>query len=111
MALKIRLRQQGRKNRLFYRLVIADARTPRDGKYVESIGWYNPLANSEDQILLVDGERAKYWLDQGAVMNEKVEALIKKAAPQVMKAYKEKVHARRIKEAAARKNRGKSAAA
>ena len=43
MALKIRLRQQGRKNRPFYRLVLTDSRTPRDGKYVEALGWYNPI--------------------------------------------------------------------
>ena len=43
MALKIRLRQQGRNNRPFYRLVVTDARSPRDGKYVEALGWYNPF--------------------------------------------------------------------
>ena len=50
MALKIRLRQQGRKNRPFYRMVVTDVRAPRDGKYCEALGWYNPFETELDKL-------------------------------------------------------------
>ncbi len=58
--LKIRLRQQGRKNRQTYRLVVTDIRNPRDGKYLEMIGWYNPFSNTNDSQLNI--ERINYWV-------------------------------------------------
>ena len=51
MALKIRLRQQGRAKRAFYRLVVTDSRAPRDGKYLEAVGWYNPVEVEQEQQL------------------------------------------------------------
>ena len=88
MALVIRLRQQGRTNRLSYRMVVTDKRTRRDGKYVEKLGWYNPFA-ADDKNVFVDNERLKHWLDLGALPSEKSEALLKKAAPEVYKKWKE----------------------
>jgi small subunit ribosomal protein S16 len=57
MALKIRLRQQGRNNRPFYRLVVADVRSPRDGKYLEALGWYNPFEAEADRSFSANAER------------------------------------------------------
>ncbi|NBR40669.1 MAG: 30S ribosomal protein S16, partial [Alphaproteobacteria bacterium] len=67
MALKIRLARGGAKKRPFYRIVIAEASSPRDGRFVERIGSYNPmLPSGHDDRLVLDGERAKYWMSKGA---------------------------------------------
>ena len=67
MALKIRLARGGAKKRPFYRIVIAEASSPRDGRFVERIGSYNPmLPNNHENRLVLDGERAKYWMSKGA---------------------------------------------
>ena len=73
MALKIRLTRQGAKKRPFYRIVVADARSPRDGRYLEVVGTYNPMVakDSEDRIKLND-ERIKYWLGTGAQPTDRV---------------------------------------
>ncbi len=79
MALKIRLRQQGRKNRPFYRLVVADCRSPRDGKYVEAIGWYNPFEKELEKSAVHRMQTAiQHWLDQGAELTRMREALVRK---------------------------------
>lgn len=80
MALKIRLRQQGRRNRVMYRLVLVDVRSPRDGKYIEKLGWYDPRGHVNYQL---DSERIFYWLTQGAELTEKAFALVKQGAPGV----------------------------
>ena len=103
MALKIRLRRQGRVHRPFYRLVVADATMPRDGKYVESLGWYNPVETEEDKVLYVKPDRIEYWLNQGAQATEKAEALMAKAAPEVMKKHKAEALARKIAKRKAKK--------
>ncbi len=74
---KIRLRRMGAKKNPFYRIVVADSRAPRDGRFIEEIGTYDPLAES-DQVK-VDVERAKYWVASGAQPTETVRALLKKA--------------------------------
>ncbi len=67
MALKIRLARGGAKKRPFYRIVVAEASSPRDGRFVERIGSYNPMLSSDNENRLVlDGERAKYWMSKGA---------------------------------------------
>ena len=73
MAMKIRLARGGSKKRPFYRVVAADSRMPRDGRYVEKLGTYNPLVakDSEERVQL-DMERVKYWLGQGAQPTERV---------------------------------------
>lgn len=73
MATKIRLARGGAKKRPYYRIVVADVRAPRDGKYIEKIGTYNPLLpkDSEDRVK-VDAERVQYWLSQGAKPTDRV---------------------------------------
>ncbi|NRQ50241.1 30S ribosomal protein S16 [Aeromicrobium stalagmiti] len=75
MAVKIRLKRMGKIRTPFYRIVIADSRTKRDGRVIEEIGTYNPKA--EPSIITVDGERAQYWLGVGAQPTEAVAALLK----------------------------------
>ncbi len=100
MALKIRLRQHGRKNRPFYRVVVADIRSPRDGKYVECVGWYNPFENEQEKKMHLKDERIEHWLNTGAELSEKVQALVAQGAPEVLKTHKEKQAAHRVKMAA-----------
>lgn len=86
MALIIRLRQQGKNNQRSFRLVVTDERSPRDGKYVEKLGSYDP--RFEDK-LEIDADRVKYWLDHGALISNNAEILVSKKAPEVIKQYKE----------------------
>jgi len=74
---KIRLKRMGAKKAPFYRIVVADARTPRDGKTLEEIGYYDPTKSPS--VLRVDLEAAKKWIDQGAQPTDTVKALLKKA--------------------------------
>ncbi len=76
MAVKIRLRRAGAKKSPFYRIVVADARSPRDGRTVEELGYYNPLTKD----LKLDGEKVANWIKNGAQPTETVRALIKKNA-------------------------------
>jgi small subunit ribosomal protein S16 len=80
MALAIRLSRGGRKARPFYRIVVADKRMPRDGRYIEKLGTYNPLLNDNDEnrVQLVE-DRIKYWLEQGAQPSERVAIFLGKA--------------------------------
>ncbi|QGG41988.1 30S ribosomal protein S16 [Aeromicrobium yanjiei] len=75
MAVKIRLKRMGKIRTPFYRIVVADSRTKRDGRVIEEIGTYNPKA--DPSIINVDGERAQYWLGVGAQPTEAVAALLK----------------------------------
>lgn len=74
---KIRLRRMGAKKNPFYRIVVADSRAPRDGRFVEEIGTYDPLA--EPAAVTVDAERAQYWVKNGAQPTDTVKSLLKKA--------------------------------
>lgn len=94
MVLKIRLRQQGRRNSLKYRLVVADARSPRDGRFVEILGHYDPALDADKQ-LTVHGDRVSFWIDQGAQMSEKAASLVKRGAPDVIKALRDKEAAKK----------------
>ena len=77
MALKIRLSRGGSKKRPFYRIVVAEASAPRDGRYVERVGHYNPMvAKDNDQRLVVNGERITHWLGLGAQPTERVQKLL-----------------------------------
>ena len=89
MGLKIRLRQQGRTNRLTYRLVVADSRSPRDGKYVENLGHYDPHSEGEKESALNE-DRIQHWVDQGAELSEKARALVARKAPGVIKGLRER---------------------
>jgi len=74
---KIRLRRMGAKKAPFYRIVVADGRYPRDGRFIEEIGYYNPISNPVE--LKVDAEKAKKWIGNGAQPTDTVKALLKKA--------------------------------
>ncbi len=74
---KIRLRRMGAKKAPFYRIVVADSRYPRDGRFIEEIGTYDPTA--DPSVLKVDAERAQAWIKTGAQPTETVKALLKKA--------------------------------
>ena len=116
MALKIRLARGGAKKRPFYRIVVAEASAPRDGRYVEKVGHYNPMvAKDNEQRLVVNGERIAYWVGQGAQATERVQKLLssvdlmaavemrdqpKKAAPGKKRADKEAAEAEKAAEAA-----------
>ena len=76
MAVKIRLRRMGAKKSPFYRIVVADSRFPRDGRFIEEIGYYNPL--EEPSVVKVDPEKARKWLQNGAQPTDTVKALFKK---------------------------------
>src|SRR5581483_4155158 len=77
MAVRIRLRRMGRKKMPFYRIVVADSRSPRDGRFIEVIGHYNP--RQSEGGLHVDAARADYWLDVGAQPSDTVRSLLRKA--------------------------------
>ena len=97
MAVKIRLKRMGMKKRPFYRVVVSDQRSPRDGRFIEEIGYYNPMTVVKDETgvgvpndkgndkthapaqIKIDGERAKYWLSVGAQPTDTVRVLLKKA--------------------------------
>ncbi|MBQ3448499.1 MAG: 30S ribosomal protein S16 [Synergistaceae bacterium] len=76
MAVKIRLSRQGRKKAPFYRLVVADERSPRDGKFIELIGTYNPM--TDPASVTINEERALYWLKNGALPSDTARGLLKK---------------------------------
>lgn len=78
MAVRIRLKQMGRKHRPFYRVCAMDARTPRDGKVLEELGSYDPMVPDTDARAVLNGERIDYWLGVGALPTDKVKVLIKK---------------------------------
>ena len=77
MAVKIRLRRMGAKKAPFYRIVVADSRYPRDGRFIDEIGYYNPLTEPVD--LKVDTEKVQKWISNGAQPTDTVKSLLKKA--------------------------------
>lgn len=85
MAVKLRLKRMGSKQKPFYRIVAADARSPRDGRFLESIGTYDPVNN--DTKTSIDTEKALYWLSNGAVPTDTVRNILSKEG--VMKKYAE----------------------
>jgi small subunit ribosomal protein S16 len=76
MAVKIRLARHGAKKRPFYRIVVADSESPRDGRFLENVGTYNPLRDPAEVTLKTD--RVQYWLQQGAIPTDTVKSLLKK---------------------------------
>ncbi len=80
MAMKIRLARGGSKKRPFYRIVAADSRMPRDGRYVEKLGTYNPLLAKDDEARVrMDVERIKHWLSEGAQVTDRVSRMLEAA--------------------------------
>ncbi|GHU55572.1 30S ribosomal protein S16 [Clostridia bacterium] len=78
MAVKIRLRRMGAKKAPFYRVVVADSRYPRDGRFIEEIGYYDPT--KEPSVIKIDGDKAKDWIAKGAQPTDTVKALLKRSA-------------------------------
>lgn len=76
MAVKIRLRRLGAKKAPFYRIVVADSRYPRDGRFIEELGYYDPT--KEPSVVKIDGEKAKKWIANGAQPTDTVKSLLKK---------------------------------
>ena len=76
MSVKIRLRRMGAKKSPFYRIVVADSRFPRDGRFIEEIGYYNPVTEPAD--IKIDAEKAKKWISNGAQPTDTVRAILKK---------------------------------
>ena len=127
MALKIRLARGGAKKRPFYRIVIAEASAPRDGRYVERVGTYNPMVPKDhDQRLVLKNERITYWLGQGAQPTERVQKMLasaglteapvireqpKKSAPGKKRAEREAAAAEAAAEAPAEEASAEEAAA
>lgn len=78
MSVKLRLKKMGRKHRSFYRLSVMDGRSPRDGRVIEELGWYDPAAKEADKQISLKRERVEHWLKQGAQPTETVADLLKR---------------------------------
>ncbi|MCP4116774.1 MAG: 30S ribosomal protein S16 [Desulfobacteraceae bacterium] len=76
MSVKIRLARRGAKKKPFYRIVAADIEAPRDGKFLESLGTYNPM--EEPAVVVLDEERIRYWMGEGAIPTTTVKSILKK---------------------------------
>jgi small subunit ribosomal protein S16 len=79
MAVKLRLKRMGRKNHPFYRLNAMDARSPRDGRVIEELGYYDPMNKDKAKQFLAKLDRCKHWLDNGAIPSETVSSLLKRS--------------------------------
>ena len=99
MAVSIRLRREGAKNRPYYKVVVADSRSPRDGKFIEIIGTYDPKKSGHNSTLKLD--RAEYWISKGAQASDTVRSLIKKNKKQVASASAEPASEPPVRSAAA----------
>lgn len=78
MAVKLRLKRMGRTHVAFYRVNAVDSRSPRDGRVVEELGYYDPANKDKAKQFVVDLDRARYWLDKGAIPSETVSSMLKK---------------------------------
>jgi small subunit ribosomal protein S16 len=79
MATRIRLRRVGRKKLPLYRIVVADQESPRDGRFIEIIGTYNPKGTTAAEKIQIDADKARQWIKQGATPSETVQSLLKQA--------------------------------
>jgi len=79
MSVKIRLRRTGANNDISFRAVVTDSRSPRDGRYIELVGWYDPRKAGKNFELKID--RINYWISKGAIASDTIRSLMKKAAP------------------------------
>jgi small subunit ribosomal protein S16 len=90
MGLKIRLARAGAKKRPYYHIVVADSRSPRDGRFIEKVGSYNPMLPVEhDERVILSGERIVHWLGEGALATDRVARFLGKAGLAPMPAYNE----------------------
>lgn len=85
-VIKLRLKRMGRRHKPFYRISAMDSRTPRDGRVIEELGYYDPLARDPDKQVSIKAERVRYWLGQGAQASDTVRDLLRKNGIQVKQA-------------------------
>ena len=78
MAVKLRLKRMGRSNRPFYRINAVDSRSPRDGRVIEELGYFDPVNKDSGKQFVAKLDRCQYWLDQGAIPSETVSSMLKK---------------------------------
>lgn len=97
MSVKIRLTRVGRKNSPFYRVVVADSRSPRDGRFIEVVGHYHPLKADFDSQVKIDEEKVLKWLHEGAIPSDTVRSLLRKKG--IMKTFHEAKAAAKKKKA------------
>jgi small subunit ribosomal protein S16 len=76
----IRLARSGSKKRPFYHISVADSRNPRDGRFIERVGFFNPVARGQEERLRIDAERIEYWVSKGAQLSDRVAKLVKDSA-------------------------------
>lgn len=84
----IRLARGGRIERPFYHIVVTDSQKPRDGRYIERLGFYNPIASGKETILQIVEDRVNYWISQGAQPSEQVKSLLKRSKNQASSSNK-----------------------
>ena len=101
----IRLSRAGAKKRPYYHITVTDSRKPRDGRFIERVGFFNPIAQGKDIRLSIDHERVNYWVGTGATLSERVESLIKesKLSPEEILKIEEKKEQLRLKKLAKKK--------
>ena len=101
----IRLSRAGAKKRPYYHITVTDSRKPRDGRFIERVGFFNPIAQGKDTRLSIDHERVDYWVGTGATLSERVESLIKesKLSPEEILKVEEKKEQLRLKKLAKKK--------
>lgn len=90
MVVAIRMKRMGRKNRPFYRVYASDSRSPRDGRTIEPLGFYDPLAPKAENQLKLDAERIKYWVSVGAQPSEVMWSLIERSGIEITRKQKER---------------------
>ncbi len=105
MAVKIRMTRMGRRHRPFFRINVVDSRSPRDGRVLEKLGHYDPLEKDADKQIVLDTERAKFWLGQGAVPSDTVSEILLKH--DISHKYADEKAARRVKAKAIAKARNR----
>lgn len=93
MAVRLRLTRLGRRHRPFYRVAAMDARTKRNGRVIEELGFYDPLGKDEERALKIDKERAAHWLSVGAQPTDTVRALLRRSGVEVAADPKQKAKA------------------
>ncbi|MEI4259876.1 MAG: 30S ribosomal protein S16 [Candidatus Dasytiphilus stammeri] len=74
----VRLARHGAKKKPFYKVVVTDKRNPRNGRFIERVGFFNPIAHDRNKVLLLNLDRIGYWINQGAQLSERVHSLMKK---------------------------------
>ena len=102
MAVKIRMARMGRRHRPFYRINAVESRTPRDGRILEKLGHYDPIEKDTNKQIMLNLERVKFWIDQGAIASDSVAEILKKNGI-TCKQYEEKLLRRKRAKTIARK--------